>query len=232
VKSGAPVVGVVITQVNMERHAKYGYGDVAQYYERRRLSPIIRFGLVPAVVLAIAGMGLFLFRHEVMQFAAAHGIEINAQTEAAQGTNFGAAAAPALRSPPAPTLSPDDSPASVVAPAAPKPETTSFIGSTGSTGTTEPRTTGMENAALLARGDTLLSIGDIASARLFYERAADAGDGLAAVRLGETFDPIFLERAGLSRVRGDWGAAVSWYRRARDLGATDAEVLLKGLGRN
>ena len=83
--------------------------------------------------------------------------------------------------------------------------------------------------ALLARGDTLLSLGDVVSARLFYERAVDAGGGLAAIRLGETFDPLFLDRVRLRGVRGDPGAAVFWYRRARDLGATDAEVLLEAL---
>ena len=84
-------------------------------------------------------------------------------------------------------------------------------------------------AALLARGDTLLSVGDAASARLFYERAVDAGGGLAAIRLGATFDPLFLDRVHLRGVRGDPGAALFWYRRARDLGAPDAEVLLKAL---
>jgi hypothetical protein len=84
-------------------------------------------------------------------------------------------------------------------------------------------------AALLARGDTLLSVGDVASARLFYERAVDAGGGLAAIRLGATFDPLFLDRVHLRGVRGDPGAALFWYRRARDLGAPDAEVLLKAL---
>jgi TPR repeat protein len=83
--------------------------------------------------------------------------------------------------------------------------------------------------ALLARGDTLLSVGDVVSARLFYERAVDAGGGLAAIRLGETFDPLFLDRVHLHGVRGDPGAALFWYRRARDLGASDAEVLLKAL---
>jgi TPR repeat protein len=86
-----------------------------------------------------------------------------------------------------------------------------------------------EAAALLARGDRLLSIGDVASARLFYERAADGGAGLAAVRLGETYDPVFLDRVHLRSVRADLGAALSWYRRARDLGAADAEVLLRAL---
>ena len=84
-------------------------------------------------------------------------------------------------------------------------------------------------AALLARGDKLLSGGDVASARLFYERAAGAGGGLAATRLGETFDPLFLDRIHLSGVRGDPTAASFWYHRAHDLGATDAEVLLKAL---
>jgi protein involved in polysaccharide export with SLBB domain len=86
-----------------------------------------------------------------------------------------------------------------------------------------------ERAALLARGDALLSTGDATSARLFYERAAAAGDGLAALRLGETFDPVFLGRARLRDVPSDLATAVSWYHRAQDLGVTGAEVLLKGL---
>jgi len=93
----------------------------------------------------------------------------------------------------------------------------------------EPRFSAVEIATLLARGDALLSTGDVTSARLFYQRAADAGAGLAAVRLGETFDPAFLDRAHFRGARGDSGQAVSWYRRARDLGVTDAEALLKAI---
>jgi hypothetical protein len=84
-----------------------------------------------------------------------------------------------------------------------------------------------DTSMLLARGDSLLGVGDIASARLFYERAADIGDGQAALRLGETYDPAFLERARL-RVQGDRARAVLWYQRARELGASEAEILLKG----
>ena len=91
------------------------------------------------------------------------------------------------------------------------------------------RLSAVDMEALLARGDTLLSVGDVVSARLFYERAVDAGGGLAAIRLGETFDPLFLDRVHLHGVRGDPGAALFWYRRARDLGASGAEVLLKAL---
>jgi TPR repeat protein len=80
-----------------------------------------------------------------------------------------------------------------------------------------------EIAALVARGDSLLGVGDIASARLFYERAADAGDGPAALRLGATFDPGFLDRAGLHSIHADPGQAETWYRRARELGDAAAK---------
>jgi hypothetical protein len=84
-----------------------------------------------------------------------------------------------------------------------------------------------ELAALLERGDVLFSKGDLLAARLFYERAADGGDGQAALKLGETFDPVFLDRAHLRGARGDWSMALSWYRRARDLGVGEAENMLK-----
>lgn len=84
-------------------------------------------------------------------------------------------------------------------------------------------------AALVARGDQLLAIRDVASARLFYERAALAGDGQGALRLGMTFDPVFLGRAGMAGMRGDAGQALSWYRRAADLGNPEAKRLLGDL---
>ena len=78
---------------------------------------------------------------------------------------------------------------------------------------------------LVARGDGFLSAGDIASARPFYERAADAGDGPAALRLGATFDPAFLGRVGVRGIPGDPDQASSWYRRARELGGAAGERL-------
>jgi hypothetical protein len=86
-----------------------------------------------------------------------------------------------------------------------------------------------EIAALVSRGDGFLSAGDVASARLFYERAADAGDGPAAVRLGATFDPSFLGSAGVRKSAGDTARALSWYRRARELGSPAPEEWLKAL---
>jgi TPR repeat protein len=83
-----------------------------------------------------------------------------------------------------------------------------------------------ELAGLRARGDTLFGNGDIASARLFYERAAEGGDAQASLRLAETYDAAFLVRAGLSGVRGDLAMAARWYRQAQALGAAEAEILL------
>jgi hypothetical protein len=92
-----------------------------------------------------------------------------------------------------------------------------------------PPVAAAEIAELTARGDVFLAAGDITSARLFYERAADAGDGAAALRLGVTFDPSFLGGAGLRSIMADPGKAGFWYRRARALGQAGAADRLKGL---
>jgi TPR repeat protein len=94
------------------------------------------------------------------------------------------------------------------------------------------RASAAEVSALLTRGDSLLGAGDVASARQFYERATDAGNPQAALRLGETYDPSFLALAGLNGVRGDLAVATRWYRRARELGNPEAEILLKSLNAN
>jgi hypothetical protein len=83
---------------------------------------------------------------------------------------------------------------------------------------TAPRLSAGQITELLDRGDSFLHAGDVASARLFYERAADAGDWQAAIRMGATFDPDFLGRAGVRTV-GEPTKAQSWYRHALDLGA-------------
>jgi hypothetical protein len=95
-----------------------------------------------------------------------------------------------------------------------------------------PPTSGLSTddlTELLDHGDSLLRNGDVASARLFYERAAGAGDGLAALRLGATFDPEFLGRLGLGKLQANPAEARSWYSRARDLGVVDAKRRLNSV---
>ena len=143
---------------------------------------------------------------------------------AAPGPEPTSNASPAQAEPPA-------GPAVVAAPAAPIPshDVSTAALSSGGISSTEPGLSSPEFAALLARGDFLFGTGDLATARTFYERAADAGDAQAAVRLGETYDPSFLDRAHLRGVRGNVITALAWYRRARDLGAAEAEILLNSL---
>jgi hypothetical protein len=87
----------------------------------------------------------------------------------------------------------------------------------------------IDGQALVSRGDMLFGIGDIASARLFYERAVETGNTQAAIRLGETFDPLFLSRSGLRGVSGDPRQALKWYTRARELGSREADILISGV---
>ncbi|HJU15319.1 MAG TPA: hypothetical protein VJ770_02510 [Stellaceae bacterium] len=86
-----------------------------------------------------------------------------------------------------------------------------------------------EGERLRQAGDAQLVDGDVASARLFYQRAADIGDAGAAFALGNSFDPAFLERLGVRGMRGDAATAARWYRRARALGDPYAAKALKAL---
>jgi len=89
----------------------------------------------------------------------------------------------------------------------------------------------VDTAAFVAQGDQFLSKSDLASARPLYLRAAEAGDGRGALRMGMTFDPVFLARWRLRGVRGDRVQAISWYRRASALGNAEAELMQNRLSR-
>jgi hypothetical protein len=94
-----------------------------------------------------------------------------------------------------------------------------------------PRFSAAEIAGLVARGDAFLGAGDIASARLFFERAANVGDGRAAMRMAVTYDAAFLDRVGLHGLRdADPERAAFWYRRARELGEGKAAPGFDGGG--
>ena len=80
-----------------------------------------------------------------------------------------------------------------------------------------------ELAVLLKRAKSLLAIGDITSARLLLERAADAQEAEAALMLAGTYDPQVLGSQDLRSVTPDPAAAKVWYQKAAQLGSADAK---------
>jgi hypothetical protein len=80
-----------------------------------------------------------------------------------------------------------------------------------------------ELEALLKRAKGLLAIGDITSARLLLERAADAQEAEAALMLAGTYDPQVLGSQDLRSVSPDPAAARVWYQKAAQLGSADAK---------
>jgi TPR repeat protein len=85
---------------------------------------------------------------------------------------------------------------------------------------------------LVRKGDEQLTEGNVAAARLFYERAADAGLAQGAMALAGTFDAAELARLGVRGIQPDTKEARRWYERARQLGASDAEARLRRIGTN
>jgi hypothetical protein len=78
--------------------------------------------------------------------------------------------------------------------------------------------------ALLVRGDAAYRRGDLADARLFYQRALDAGESRGALGIGATYDPFFLRRFHLWTQHADKAAARDWYLRAGgELSAGEAQ---------
>jgi TPR repeat protein len=73
-----------------------------------------------------------------------------------------------------------------------------------------------------AQGLVALAGGDVAAARAFLERAADAGDARALMVLGDAYDPATLARLGAIGVKGDASRARDYYQRASDAGLAAA----------
>jgi len=83
-----------------------------------------------------------------------------------------------------------------------------------------------ELAALMKRAKGLIAIGDIASARLLLERAADAQEASAALLLAQTYDPAVLGTQDMRSITPDPAAARTWYQKAAQLGSLDAKQRL------
>jgi hypothetical protein len=98
------------------------------------------------------------------------------------------------------------------------PETVQF----GTSHTSAPWSHAIRNASeidsLIARGEQLLVRGDLASARLFFRRAADAGDVRGAAGMARSFDQKTLRTLPIFGARPDPGQAAIWHTRANELG--------------
>lgn len=125
-----------------------------------------------------------------------------------------------------------------VASIGPSVSTTPDRGATGSTARSTPsapaapaRTEEQRRALrFITKGHELLTEGDVATARLYYQRGVDAGLHEGALAMAASFDPAELARLGALGIRGDTQAARRWYERARELGAPEAAERLRRLG--
>lgn len=84
---------------------------------------------------------------------------------------------------------------------------------------------------LLERGDKLLLLGDIVSARQLYQHAFQQGDQLAAARIGSTYDPRIFAQLGVQGLRPDSKLALDWYNKAVEAGDESAKQTAKSLSR-
>jgi hypothetical protein len=82
---------------------------------------------------------------------------------------------------------------------------------------------------LMQQGEQFVASGDLASARLVYRRAAEAGDAAAALALGATYDPVVLAKIGVRGMGADIEKARSWYEKAKEFGSPDAPRRLEML---
>jgi hypothetical protein len=128
---------------------------------------------------------------------------------------------------PAPVAAPaaTSAAASAAAPAAPAPPSSTREASLPAQPSLDPE----EIAVLLRRGQDFFANGDLASARLMFRRAAEAGDARAALSLGATFDPNVLGKLPVLGAAPDIAQARTWYRRAAELGSAEASRRIEQL---
>jgi hypothetical protein len=75
---------------------------------------------------------------------------------------------------------------------------------------------------LIKQGDQFVAAGDLVTARLVFQRAAEAGDASAAMALAATYDPGMLAKLGVVGVSADVEKARTWYQEAETLGSPEA----------
>ena len=86
-----------------------------------------------------------------------------------------------------------------------------------------------ELANLMQRAKGFLATGDLPSARLLLERAADAQEVDAALMLAQTYDPDVLGTQDVRNIIAEPAKARAWYQKAAQLGSADAQRRLAQL---
>ena len=74
----------------------------------------------------------------------------------------------------------------------------------------------------MKQGEQFIAAGDVVTARIVFQRAAEAGDANAAMALGATYDPTVLAKLGVVGMSADVEKARSWYQTAEKLGSPEA----------
>jgi len=82
---------------------------------------------------------------------------------------------------------------------------------------------------LTKQGEQFAAAGDLVTARILFQRAAEAGDAIAAMALGATYDPNVLAKLGVVGMVADVEKARSWYRKAESFGSPEASRRLNAL---
>jgi hypothetical protein len=82
---------------------------------------------------------------------------------------------------------------------------------------------------LMKQGKQFIAAGDVVTARLPFQRAAEAGDADAAVALGATYDPTVLAKLGAVGISADVAKARSWYQKAEKFGSPEARWRLDSI---
>ena len=129
-----------------------------------------------------------------------------------------AAAAPELL-PSAPAVQPDPAPSIAVAASKSPPDAAP----------PKPLLSAQEIGTLVERGRALFDAGDLAAARLFFRRAANAGDAAAALAMGSTYDPDVLSKRFIRGTGANAEEARIWYEKARELGSPEGTGRLETL---
>lgn len=88
---------------------------------------------------------------------------------------------------------------------------------------------GKDVTVLLERGDELLLLGDIVSARQLYKHAFQQGNLSAAARIGTTYDPRIFAQLGVHGLKPDSKMALDWYNKAVDAGDESARQTARTL---